>query len=192
MTWRKASLVLIVCVVFDLFRAFFGMFWLFGPAVAGMYCSNTVNSALGTSVGGVVGTSVAGLCTGAAVAAGVAFGAGIQMFGFIMAMAIGLLGWLTVGGLLIFSNPRIFKATGSSLLMMLLGLGVSQVPFLGSLPALTATIGRLYHAQITREKKALQEWHQEQALLYQREQYQQYLAVLQAEEDFPEDTRVVA
>lgn len=182
MTWGKALPIVVVCVIFDLLRIFFEMFWFFGPALAAVYCTTVANTSLNASVGGAVGTAVAGVCTAAATAAGIAFSAGIQTLGIIMAMAIGLLGWLTVGFLLMLTNGRVFKENASSMLWMLFGLGLSEIPFLGTLPALTATTLRLYHTQIQHDKKNLQQWKQQQASAMQQEQMQQATFVAQMQQ----------
>lgn len=196
MTWGKAAPVLALCVAFDLLRTFFSLFWLFGPALGAAYCTSTVNIAAGTDIAGGAGQVVAGLCTGVAVAAGVAFSAAITWFGVIMAMAIGLFGWLLVYTILIVSNGRIFRENSSSILMTLLSLGTSELPFINALPALTLTTGRLYHTQIKMEKKRLQKWKQEQVQIAQREYQQQYMQMSQErqieDEEIPEELKMAA
>lgn len=162
MTWGKALPVLLISGVFDLLRVFFVMFWFFGPALAGVVCTSGVNSYLNTSVAETGGKVVAAGCS-AAGAVGYVGAAPIAMFGVVMAMAVGLLGWLTVGMILVLTNIPIFKENASGGLLMLLGLGMSQIPFINSLPALTGTIIKLYHTQIAKEKESLRQWRQTQA-----------------------------
>lgn len=153
MTWSKALPVLAFCIVFDALRAFFMMFWFFGPAIAAAYCEHQVTAAVG-SLWGL--TSAA--CSGAATAAG-AFGFPVMAtFGSVMAMAVGFMGWLAIGGYLLVANARMFGEEPWNSLKMLLALGGSEVPFINALPTLTFTIGSMYRAQIRKEKKELKAW----------------------------------
>ena len=74
--------VLVLCVIFDALRAFFSMFWFFGPALAALYCTSKVSGAIGETAGGL-------FCgTGAAVAGFYGF-VPAAIFGTVMAMAVG-------------------------------------------------------------------------------------------------------
>lgn len=156
MTWVRASPVLIFCVIFDSLRFFFNMFWFFGPALAALYCTVKVSDAVG-SLGGIV----AGACTaGAATASGLAFGA-IEMFGVIMAMAVGLIGWLTVFLIQIINNAGIFKENFAMIIRILLGLLLSEIPIINALPSLTILNTTMFHIQIKKGKEELQKWKEE-------------------------------
>ncbi len=176
MTWPKAMPIVLVALIFDIARAFFNFFWLFGPAMlaagVGSAASNATPSLPGSTVSSAIGAG-AGALTG--LAAGY-FGAPVFMFfGVVMAMAVGLLGWMSVIVLLLFFNTRIFSP--SSFITMLLGFSLSELPFISALPALTGTTLRLFHVQIKREHKALEVWKKEEAALKaQREA--EYLAFL--------------
>ncbi len=160
MTWGKAMPTLSLCAVFDAMRFVFEQFWFFGPMIAGAGAAAATSGVVGT---GTIGSAVAG-GVGAATAGVVGFfgGPALVFFGVVMAMAVGLLGWLTTGLLLLLKNGRIFKENASAALTSLVGLGVSELPFLGSLPALSITTWKLYHTQIKYEKKRLKEWEQAQ------------------------------
>ena len=173
MTWGRALPMLVLCGVFDGVRAFFSLFWFFGPAIAALYCTSSVNSVAGTSVAESAGKVTGALCTTAAVKAGAVLSPALVTFGIIMAMAVGLLGWMTVYVRLLTHNPKIFKVGGGSVLTLLLGLCLAELPFLSALPSLTLSVGRLYRAQIKREKAELKEWEQEQAALQQQQSGQQ-------------------
>lgn len=151
MTWGRASIVLIIAVVFDLLRLFFQMFWFFGPALAAALCT--------IKTGAVVGTTIGGLACGAAAASvgALAFEV-IETFGVVMAIAIGVFGWLVVFFLLTAINARIFKTLATSWLWSLFGLGVSIIPIVGSIPMITISVLRLYHAQIKKDREKLKEW----------------------------------
>lgn len=184
MTWKRASPVLILCGIFDLSRAFFSMFWLFGPALAAAYCTVRGSEILSSATLGVLATKTAGLfCSVGAGIAGFFLSPALVMFGAVMAMAIGLAGWLTVGLVLIMTNARIFKENASSSVSMVLGLGVSELPFLNALPVLTGTCIRLYRTQIKKEHAELKAWEAKNALIAQQRRQQQLdqLMMLQQE-----------
>jgi len=183
MTAPKASVVLAICIVFDILRGFFAYFWFFGPALTAMYCSSTVNGALGTSVtSGIVGKGVAVGCSFAAGTAAGAIMPGLVVFGTVMAMVVGFAGWLIVLGGLVLFNARIFKANASSAIMMLAGLGVSELPVINVLPALTGTIGKMFYTQIKKEKAALKDWKKDQELLARKQREQQIAQFMMAQQ----------
>jgi len=179
MTWRKAAPVLTVAVIFDLLRIFFVLFWFFGPALAAAYCANTASGWVGSLWGLTAAT-----CTVGATAAGAAISAVTIPFGVVMAMAVGLFGWLTVGLILVKTNARIFKENalwfGGSLL-------ISEIPLIGSLPALTGVVWKMHRTQIRIKKAEMKRWEKEQAALQlqernrQTEQRMQVQAVQQAQ-----------
>lgn len=149
MTWGKASPILVVCGIFDVLRFAFNQFWLFGPLLVATGVGLVVDSYIGWSwAAGVVGAGV-GLAAGF-------FGIGVFIIlGTILAFCTALLGWGTIVLLLILMNPRIFSVNASSILWSFCGLVVSALPLIGSVPALSFTMWRLYHHQIAHDKKAL-------------------------------------
>ncbi|MHB1769563.1 MAG: hypothetical protein ACYCPH_00560 [Minisyncoccota bacterium] len=170
MTWSKATPVLVVCLIFDALRFMFEQFWFFGPLFIGVGTSALTG---GGTLGHIAGTVVGG-------AAGI-FGAGaIEIIGVVMAMAVGFLGWMTVALMLMLTDARIFKENASNSLWMLFSLGISEVPLVGTVPVLTATIWKMYHTQIKKEKKALKQYEQEQAAERRQEQEQAAEQVLEA------------
>jgi glucan phosphoethanolaminetransferase (alkaline phosphatase superfamily) len=172
MTWGKATPVLVVCVIFDALRFMFEWFIFFGPALAGLICTVAAGN---TSVGSAVGTAVTGsVCATGAALAGVA---GVEVtapLGVVMAMATGLAGWLTVGIILIIFNGRIFKENA---LWFAASLLVSEVPFIGSIPAITLIVWRMYSNQIRIEKAAMKAYEASRAAeqLQQRQQQEAQL-----------------
>lgn len=168
MTWAKASPVLAVCVAFDALRMFFEQFWFFGPALAAAACTGVVSSVVG-KLGGLT----AAACTAGGGVLGY-FGAGpIEAFGVIMAMAVGLMGWLAIGLMLIVSNARIFEENAGHALWFAGSLLVSEVPIVGTIPALTIVVWRMYHVQIKKETAALQKYESEQAAALAEERAEQ-------------------
>ena len=151
MTWLKAVPVLVVCLLFDAIRFMFQQFWFFGPALAGVAAGTLASEYVGGWLGGLVG---AGVVWGAGPTLGLVFGA----FGVILALATGLLGWLVVGLWLKVNNPAIYKVHPSQILWTLGGFLLSEVPFLGSLPFMTITVGRMFHRQIKTERAAHRKW----------------------------------
>ena len=173
MTWTKAAPVLVVCLAFDALRFLFEQFWLFGPVLIGAATSSALN-------GGVLGKTAGVLAGGAA---GIVGGPILAAFGVIMAMAVGFLGWMAIGLGLLITDARIFKENAGNTLWFVFGLGVSEVPFVGSLPAFTAITWRMYHSQIKKERAALKRYKEEQAELLRAEQAQQAAEIMQARAD---------
>ena len=167
MTWMKALPVLVACLIFDALRFMFNQFWFFGPVLIG----------IGTSamVGGVTG-KVAGVIVGGASVLGAPE---LQVFGIVMAMAVGLFGWCTVGLLLMITNARIFKENAGNALWFIASLGISEIPFIGALPALTGTVVKMYSTQIKKEKRALKQYEQQQATERLQERKQQVAELMQ-------------
>lgn len=175
MTWGKASPVLIVCVVFDALRIFFEQFWFFGPALAAAACTGVVSSWV-SSLGGLT----AATCTAAAGVLGYFGAAPIAAFGVIMAMAVGLMGWLAIGLILIMTNARIFEENAGHALWFAVSLLISEVPIVGTIPALTIIVWRMYRTQIKKEAVARRQYESEQAvaLAEEREERQRQAAGL--------------
>lgn len=171
MTWSQAYFILVVCVVFDALRIFFEQFWFFGPALAAVACTNIVSGWVG---------SLWGLTAAACAAAGGVLGyfgaAPIAAFGVIMAMAVGLMGWLAIGLMLIMTNARIFEENAGHALWFAASLLISEIPIIGTIPALTIIVWRMYRVQIKKEKGALQKYESEQAAAIAEERQQQQVA----------------
>ena len=179
MTWAKASPILIVAALFDALRIFFEFFWFFGPALAAVYCTNTVNSAVGASVAGVAGKVVATACAaGATVVGGAAFPI-TGAFGTIMAMAVGLLGWMVIGLWLVMTNPRIFKENTGNLLWFVAGLMVSEIPFIGTVPSFSIALVKMYRTQIKKDAVALQTYEKARSEEQNRVREQQAAQLMQ-------------
>jgi hypothetical protein len=185
MTWSRATPVLTVAIIFDFVRLIFEWFWFFGPAFATIYCTAKVGGVFTTWTAGILGAKTAALaCSGAVlgvVAGATAITGGISaeaitVFGIVMAMAVGLLGWLTVGIILFLSNERIFKENAMSFVISLM---ISETPIIGSLPAITISVWRMYHNQIKIEKAALKKWEKENADAQAQERNQQALQIRQ-------------
>ncbi len=179
MTWGKAAPVLAISLIFDALRFLFEWFVFFGPALAAIYCTAEVNAAIGTTVAGVAGKVVAGGCAVVAGAAGVLASEVTAVFGLVMAMVIGFAGWLAIGIIMLVSNGRVLR---ENLLLFVGSLAVSQVPFVNSLPALTAATWRMYHRQIQTEKAALEKWKREDAAAQLQMRNQQALQTRQIQQ----------
>ena len=157
MTWPKASWVVIIALLFDALRAFFSMFWLFGPAMVAGYCMKEVGGVM------VVGKLLATGCVALSAAAGVAANGALIAFGTVMAMAIGLVGWLLVGWAIVGTNARIFTEHPGHSLWMAGSLLVSEVPLIDVLPTLTLTTVKMYRTQIKHDAAALKKYQQAHA-----------------------------
>lgn len=175
MTWRKASLVLILAIIFDALRFMCQQLWFFGPVIVALYCNAKVGGWFG-SVWGLTATA----CTAGATALGIYGLPVIATLGVIMAMALGLIGWLIIGFITITTNRRIFAENPANTLWFVGSLLVSEVPFIGALPAFTGTMWRLYHVQIQKEQAALKIYEKEVAETKMRERKQQAAEFMQA------------
>lgn len=169
MTWRKAMPVLILGGIFDALRFMFEMFWFFAPAIAAALCTIAVHSDNQiASVLGLIG------CTSGATAIGAVAAAPLELFGVIMAEVTGLAGWLIIGIILLSTNSRIFK---ENFLWFAGSLLLSEIPIVGSVPAITLVLWRMYANQIKQEKAALRRYEAERA---EEERRQQALIAAQA------------
>ncbi len=152
MTWSRAMPILVTALIFDALRFLFTMFWFFGPALAALYCTSSVNGALGTTVGGVAGKIVAGGCSVTAGVAGYLTAPALETFGIVMAMAVGLLGWMIIGLIFLLTNPRGLKENTGNILWFVASLLLSEIPFIDAVPTLSVTMAKLYYSQIRKEK----------------------------------------
>jgi hypothetical protein len=210
MTWSKASPVLFIAIIFDALRIIFEWFWFFGPALAVVACTAGVNSAIGATLAGAVGKAVAAVCGVAAGAAGFFGAPAIEAFGVVMAMAVGFLGWLTVGFIILSTNSRILKANAGHALWLVGSLLISEIPIVGTFPALTTATWKIYAAQIRDDGEALKKFEAAQATEQVQERRRQeagrieQLQIEQAEqeeaenqtasndEEIPDDVRMAA
>ena len=181
MTWVKASPVLIVATIFWALQAFFELFWFFGPALAGLYCTSKVSAWVG-SLGGLT----AAACTAAGGVAGYFSAPALIAFGAIMAMAIGFMGWLVIGGWLLMTNRRIFD---DNALWFMSGLAVSEIPFVNALPGLVGSLLKMYANQIKKDKECLKRREAERAAQLAQERAQTAV-LMQAQAEAPEPAAI--
>ncbi|MDP1689976.1 MAG: hypothetical protein Q8L52_02120 [bacterium] len=163
MTWKRASLVLTIAAVSDIFRYFFLFFWFFGPVFAGLYCATKVGDIA------LIGSLLAKGCIATAAALGIGGFAIAATFGTVMAMAVGFLGWLAVTFIMTATDSRTFKENPSSVLWLFEGLGAS---------VLVMAWG-VYHKQIKTEKAALKKWEEENAAAIAAQRNQQVMQAAQ-------------
>lgn len=173
MTWGKASAVLGVGLAFDALGAFFALFWVMGPAFAGLVCTG-VGHAITDSLWGS-----AAVCAAGAGSAGYVLSPALTAFGAVMAMVVGLAAWGTVGLLLVLTNERIFKENSTHMLWLLGGLALDQIPMMNAIPALTPIVWRLYRAQIKKEREALAAYKEKAAALEAQQRQEQFTRALQ-------------
>lgn len=166
-----------VSAVFDGLRFVCDWLFIFGPLLVGAGAGVLANVAAG---GGTAG-HVAGVVAGVVGVGGTTFfgDEALAPLGEILGVVVGILGWLTVGLLLMISNPRIFKENAGHLLWTLLNFLVSELPLVGGLPLLTARVWTLYSAQIKKEKKALQDFKTNQVASIRSEQQQRAIQMMQ-------------
>lgn len=175
MTWLKALPVLAIAAIFDALRLLFEMFWFFGPAFAAFYCTSSLSDTIGTATS-------AFLCTAGAGALGVLGAAPITIFGVVMAFAVGLMGWMIIGLILIMTNSRIFTDHPGHSIWFIGSLALSEMPFIGALPAFTSTTIKLFYTQIKNDKAALAKYEKAQADEQKRTQQQQFLQLAQMQQ----------
>lgn len=156
MTWAKATPILIVGGVFDALRYFFLMFWLFGPALVGLYCTAKVGDT--AVIGGLLTTG----CVAGAAALGFGGSAVFIAFGTIMAISIGFAGWFIVTFIIASTNSRALGENPFATLWLFEGLGASVFIMAWG----------IYRTQIKKERAALKKYEHEQAT--QREQDEIY------------------
>lgn len=162
MTWSDALPKLVVSGVSDALKFMFQQFWFFGPALLGTGTAAFIGQYLGSAAGGVTGSLVG-------IAAGYFALPVFAVFGSIMAMAVGLIGWLALGLWVAMTNARIFKANASGGLWFAGSLAGGIVPFVGTIPFMTATLVKLYATQIRVEKQAHEKWRKEQGAARSRQ-----------------------
>lgn len=178
MTWSKATPVLVLCIIFDALRFLFDMFWFFGPAMAALACTIAGSN---TTLGQIAGTTAtAAVCSVAAAAAGTFGMPAIETFGAVMAMAVGLGGWLTILLVQLLNNAGIFKENFSMILRYALSLLLSEIPFVNALPSLTIINATMFNIQIKKGNKALKEWEEGQKAVQNEDRQQQAAQFMQA------------
>ncbi len=178
MTWGRAIPILVLCVIFDALRFFFNMFWFFGPAMAALVCTVAGSN---TSVGQFVGTTAtAAVCSTAAGVAGFFGAVPIEAFGVIMAMAVGLIGWLTIFLIQLMNNVGIFRANFSMIIRFGLSLLLSEIPIVSALPSLTIINVTMFNIQIKKGREAEQKWEEEHATEQSGERREQAGQLMQA------------
>lgn len=163
MTWMRAAPILALSVVFDVLRSLCGMLWFFGPVLAAAWCADKVSAVVGETVGEF-------FCTAGAAAAGAAASPLLGAFGAVAAMAVGLFGWMTIGLLIVLTNARLIKEHTGHSLWFASSLLVSEIPLVGSLPALTFTIAKLYRTQIKKDAEALAAYEKERGVVSLQEE----------------------
>lgn len=156
MTWKKASPVLIVGGIFDALRYFFLMFWLFGPALVGLYCTAKVGDTA------VIGGALTAVCVTGAAALGFGGSAVFIAFGTIMAIAVGFAGWFAVTFFIAATNSRALGENPLAIIWLFEGLGASVFIMAWG----------IYRTQIQKERAALKKYEAEQAAQQQQEQNQ--------------------
>lgn len=160
MTWRGAMPVLIVAGLVDLLRMMAEQLWFFGPALGGIICTAAASQYVGGTIGALA-------CGTVATAAGVAASAALLPVGIVLGEAIGLLGWLGILVYLWRNNNRIFQENALWFAGSLL---LSEIPIVGSLPAMTLVLSKMYRTQIRAEAEERKKYEEEQALLRRRQQ----------------------
>ncbi len=192
MTWGRAVPVIAVAAVFDLLRAFFEMFWFLAPAIATVYCTAKVNGVLTSWTAGLLGAKTAATaCTAGVVGAiagltaitGGMSAEAVEAFSIIMAIAVGILGFIALGIWILVTNPGLFRANASNAIWFVGGFLIGEVPFVGAIPTFSVTLFKAYWTQIKKERAALLRWQKEHAreiAAQRRAQQEQAAYIMQA------------
>lgn len=175
MTWLKATIVLIVTVIFDALRFIFVMLVFTLPfiigAVAAAYASNT--SWLSWAPSWVIG-----LATSIGIATLEVFNPeaipAIAAFGVLMASIIGFIGFLFVLGMLLAMRV---KLTPHNQLWLGLAFVGGVTPFGNALPSLTPITLKIVRRQMRDDKKAHALYLKQQAALQAAQQQEQNAAL---------------
>jgi hypothetical protein len=170
LTWKAATPTLAVALIFDALRAFFEMFWFFGPALAAIGCTALSNGFFKTAITTIGGKVAAGVCGGAAAVAGFFAAPAIETFGLLMADFISFFGFLVLVTWVVISNWRIVKTVKTAPFQFAGAFVMSEIPFIGAFPFFFITLWRLYSRQIKVEKEALNKWNTENAAAIAEEQ----------------------
>ncbi len=174
MTWGRATPTLALAIVFDVLRIFFELFWFFGPALLAAYCASKVGNIW------FIGVALEAACVGAAMVVGSVALAPLAVFGTVMSIAFGLIGFLALGILILTTNPRLFKTSPTSKFWFIGGFMLAEVPFIGAIPTFSISLWRLYRAQIKKEHAALVAWQKAHAAEQLRERQIQAAQLSQA------------
>jgi len=102
-----------------------------------------------------------------------------MLFGTVLAMVVGIFGWLVVAAIVVFTNERLLSVNINNVFWLAGSLLVSEIPFIGSIPALTATVIKLYSAQIKKDKETLRAYEANAAVTEQEERDQRTALLLQ-------------
>lgn len=171
-TWGKAAFVLVLALVFDAIRFVCEQFWIFGPIILGA----GVTAAFG---GGILGYAAGALAGGAT---GFFLPEVYAGLGVILAMAFGLLGWISVIFILFTTNRRIFKEQKDVFIWISASFIIDEIPIIGSLPSLSGLVLKLYSKQIKQDKANMKAYNDRRAELLRQQQAERlaYFAQYQA------------
>jgi hypothetical protein len=191
MNAMKATILMSLALVFDVLKFMATQLWIFGPALVGGAAGVAVASQYGALAG-----KAAGLITGAASGAaelipGVA--AGVELIGVILALAIGLLGWLILITVMASFRIRFFKGESRNFLRLFVGFLVSEIPLIDALPSFTVSTWLIIRGEYKAQKEAKAKYDAEYGAFLKQQQRTQNIeqkqllqlqaAQIQAEQD---------
>lgn len=151
MTGGRATLLFAPAVLLDALKFACTQLWFFGPALIALAGSAAVGGGwFGAAVGTIIGA-------GAAATAGAA----IEMIGVILALAVGLLGWMLLLTLMIFMGIQPLHSRNFT--AVLVGFILSEIPFIDAVPSFTVSMWRVVQGQRKADKEARKKWQAENA-----------------------------
>lgn len=164
MTWKEASPALIAAGLCDALRAFFNLFWFFGPAIAAFYCTTAASEWIGEAWG-----LTKAVCAMAATAGGVYFSPVIASFGVVMADAVAFMGFLALVFWILIANSRMIKTVTTAYRQISASFLIGALPIIGAFPTFAPTVWKLYRRQIKLERAAYKKWEQDTAAARQQQ-----------------------
>lgn len=162
MTWAAAAPILMWALIFDGVRALFEYIGIFAPIAAGLVTNAVASSYLPSWLPfhDTLASASAWLIGGATA---IFASPELEGFGMLMALILGFAGWMLIGIMILLTNARIFKESAMTLIVMILGAALTEVPLLDGLPLITGTLWAMYSRQISTEKKQFRRWQRQQA-----------------------------
>lgn len=176
MTGGKVTLLVSFALLFDALKFMCTQLWFFGPALIALAGSVAVGGGwFGAAVGTIIGAGAAATV-----------GAAIEAVGIILALVVGLVGWIILFTLMIAMGIQPFGE--KHFITTLFGFLVSEIPFIDAVPSFTISMWRIVQGERKADREARKKWETENAALIKRRQReallaQKQLAALQAGEE---------
>jgi hypothetical protein len=175
MTGSKTAILIGLSLLFDAIKFMCTQLWFFGPFFIGLVGSAVTGGGwFGVAVGTIITTALA-----------LTAGAALEMMGLVLAMAIGIFGWLVVLSAMFSFRMKPFH--NRSFLKTMLGMLVTEIPFVDALPSFTISVWMIIREEKKADRAALAEYKAAEAARLAREQRWQQLQQRALEEQAAND-----